>query len=212
MSLEALQAIRFPNKIGGHIALDFTNTAEHRGSEQFRDSLLAYHHWLTWCWRSDLLSNADAETLYRVAAQRPHLAQQTHLRALELREAIYVVVSAVISGQDWQTIDLSTLNEVLRLGYHHRLLASAEAGFSWLWDGAPDDLERPLWVLALAAAELLTSEQLPRVRQCPNCGWLFIDTSRNGLRRWCSMDYCGSQVKSRRQYERKKAVGASHTD
>ena len=212
MSLEAFQALQFPNKIGGNIALDFTNTAEHRGSEQFRDSLLAYHHWLTWCWRSDLLSDGDAETLYRVTAQHPQLAQQTHLRALELREAIYEIFLAVISGQDWRTIDLSTLNDVLRQGYHHRQLGRSEAGFLWVWDGAPDDLGQPMWVLAHTTAELLTSEQLSRVRQCPNCGWLFIDTSRNGLRRWCSMDYCGSQVKSRRQYERKKAVGASHTD
>jgi predicted RNA-binding Zn ribbon-like protein len=207
MSLETLQAIEFPTRIGGHIALDFTNTAEHRGSEQFQDSLLTYDHWLAWCWRSNLLSNAEADLHYQVSAQRPPLARQSHLRAIKLREALHEIFSAVINDLGWWTIDLSALNEVLREGYGHRQVANTDAGFSWVWDGATDDMSQPLWKLAHAAAELLTSEQLSRVRQCPNCGWLFIDASRNGMRRWCSMNYCGSQVKSRRQYERKKAIG-----
>lgn len=205
MSLEALEAIRFPKKIGGHIALDFINTAEYRGSEQFQDSLLAYDHWLAWCWRSNLLLDAEVETFYRLGVQNPQLARQTYLRATALREALYEVFAAVINRQERDAIDLSTLNRFLREGYQHRQLAATETGFSWVWDA--DDLARPLWALAHAAAELLASEQLSKVRQCPNCGWLFIDSSRNGMRRWCSMDFCGSQVKSRRQYERKKAMG-----
>jgi len=46
-----------------------------------------------------------------------------------------------------------------------------------------------------------------RVRQCPganDCGWLFYDTSRNGSRRWCSMEGCGSRVKMRQQYAKKR--------
>jgi predicted RNA-binding Zn ribbon-like protein len=48
------------------------------------------------------------------------------------------------------------------------------------------------WLLARSAAELLTSEQLSRVRVCASetCGWLFIDTSKNRTRRWCSMSDC----------------------
>ncbi|MFD0480100.1 CGNR zinc finger domain-containing protein [Nonomuraea thailandensis] len=41
--------------------------------------------------------------------------------------------------------------------------------------------------------------------ECPSCGWLFLDTTRNGSRRWCSMAMCGSQVKSRRYYAAKTA-------
>ncbi|MET0425489.1 MAG: CGNR zinc finger domain-containing protein, partial [Actinoplanes sp.] len=47
-----------------------------------------------------------------------------------------------------------------------------------------------------------------RLRACPldegGCGWLFLDRSRNGSRRWCSMDDCGTQVKSRRLTERRR--------
>ena len=52
-------------------------------------------------------------------------------------------------------------------------------------------------------AELLTSGRLDRIRECPGldgCGWLFYDTSRNGSRRWCSMEGCGNRAKGRRHY------------
>ena len=51
-----------------------------------------------------------------------------------------------------------------------------------------------------SARELLTTDRLRRVRQCPahDCGWLFLDTSKNGSRRWCRMDGCGAKAKMRR--------------
>jgi predicted RNA-binding Zn ribbon-like protein len=53
-------------------------------------------------------------------------------------------------------------------------------------------------------ADLLTSGDLDRVGQCADdrCGWLFLDVSRNGSRRWCSMEACGNRAKARRHYRR----------
>ncbi|HEV2853834.1 MAG TPA: CGNR zinc finger domain-containing protein [Thermoanaerobaculia bacterium] len=36
----------------------------------------------------------------------------------------------------------------------------------------------------------------------PDCGWMYVDCSRNGLRRWCEMETCGTLEKSRRRRER----------
>jgi predicted RNA-binding Zn ribbon-like protein len=57
-----------------------------------------------------------------------------------------------------------------------------------------------------SAADLLLSDMLDRVKQCEGdpCGWLFLDTSRNRSRRWCSMEDCGNRAKARRFYQRKK--------
>jgi predicted RNA-binding Zn ribbon-like protein len=56
---------------------------------------------------------------------------------------------------------------------------------------------------------LLTGPELGRVKQCPgplgDCGWLFLDTSKNRSRRWCSMEGCGSEAKMRRRHERVRA-------
>ena len=53
---------------------------------------------------------------------------------------------------------------------------------------------------------MLVGNQLDRVRQCanPDCGWLFLDNSKSGNRRWCSMSACGNRAKAHRHYLRKK--------
>ena len=58
----------------------------------------------------------------------------------------------------------------------------------------------PLWVLAMSASDLLTSDAVDRVRECdnPECRWLFLDTSKNHTRRWCDMKLCGNRMKARR--------------
>jgi predicted RNA-binding Zn ribbon-like protein len=90
----------------------------------------------------------------------------------------------------------------------------AEGGFRWGWDEESDSLTKVLWPVAKAAADLLTSEghALKRLHQCAasDCGWLFIDMSRNHSRRWCDMSNCGNVAKARRHYHRKKVqkVGA----
>jgi predicted RNA-binding Zn ribbon-like protein len=62
------------------------------------------------------------------------------------------------------------------------------------------DLDDILGRIAVAAAELLTSPERDRVRECAshNCSWLFVDMSRNRSRRWCDMKVCGNRAKARR--------------
>jgi hypothetical protein len=74
----------------------------------------------------------------------------------------------------------------------------------WAW---PDDstLDVPLWPLAHSAIDLLTNGPLERLAPCARCRWLFIDTSRNRSRRWCSMEECGTSVKKQRYVERRRA-------
>ena len=61
--------------------------------------------------------------------------------------------------------------------------------------------ECALHTVVLSAVELLADPaRLVRVRECPGetCGWFFFDSSRNGLRHWCSMKTCGNTEKVRR--------------
>lgn len=56
---------------------------------------------------------------------------------------------------------------------------------------------------ACSALGLLAPDKAARIRICDNCGWLFLDGSRNGSRRWCDMAVCGNRRKARRHYERR---------
>jgi predicted RNA-binding Zn ribbon-like protein len=59
-----------------------------------------------------------------------------------------------------------------------------------------------------AAMDLLLTADYGRLRRCPpedgGCGWIVLDQSRNGSRRWCQMADCGSAAKSRRLTERRR--------
>ena len=74
----------------------------------------------------------------------------------------------------------------------------------WSWREIGDSLDSPLWPVVWSAAVLLVSEEAGRIRMCggQDCGWMYVDRSRNGLRRWCRMETCGTQAKSRRRRER----------
>ncbi len=61
--------------------------------------------------------------------------------------------------------------------------------------------------LAQSALSLLPSDRQRRIRICGNCGWLFLDQSRNRSRLWCDMAVCGNRQKARRHYQRRKEQG-----
>ncbi|MBE3063935.1 MAG: CGNR zinc finger domain-containing protein [Spirochaetes bacterium] len=60
--------------------------------------------------------------------------------------------------------------------------------------------------LAKRAADLLAGLDRARLKICgnPECGWLFLDTTRNGSRRWCDMAACGNRAKAKRFYSKRK--------
>ncbi|WP_129309168.1 CGNR zinc finger domain-containing protein [Streptomyces sp. L2] len=63
----------------------------------------------------------------------------------------------------------------------------------------------PAWLAARNYLDLLA--QAPdRIRRCAHesCVLHFFDTSRNGIRRWCSMAACGNRAKASRHYARSK--------
>src|SRR5690606_34555848 len=80
--------------------------------------------------------------------------------------------------------------------------------FGWPESNA---LDQVLWPVAVSAAELLTSADRERVKECAadTCNWLFLDMSRNRSRRWCDMKECGNRAKARRFYKRQRAADSA---
>jgi predicted RNA-binding Zn ribbon-like protein len=112
--------------------------------------------------------------------------------------------TAPASGQATDRLNAVLAHGRLRLSIGPDRTASREL--------AVDD---PAWRPAvLAAANLLDllAATPGRIRRCqhPACVLWFLDTTRNGTRRWCSMASCGNRVKARRHYERARSSGESH--
>ncbi len=64
---------------------------------------------------------------------------------------------------------------------------------------------RALEAATARSALRLLCEDGERLKICANCGWLFLDRSRNHSRVWCDMTVCGNRAKARRHYHRERA-------
>lgn len=196
--------------IGGALCLDFANTLNgHRrpnGHEYLHDST----DLVLWSRHADAITTVEARLLLNQAAAHPSRAAQVFGRALSLREAMFRIFDALAKKRAPAEKDLERLNLAWREGQRHVLVAPAAHGFHLRWDDDPG-LDRILRAVAASAISLLTSGDAERIRACggDGCDWLFVDGSRNHMRRWCSMDECGNRAKMKRRRRRTQAAEAS---
>ncbi len=197
--------------LGGSVCLDFVNTLDPRAGEQAHEYLASYADLVAWSQRAAGLSEHKAQQLLQAAARRPIDAARVLQQAIELREAIYRICVAMVHQVEvsMDSADLDRLNRVLSRVMAQARIVSAVHGFVWGWNESEEALDQVLWPVTRSATDLLTSEDLGRVRECASesCGWLFLDTSKNRSRRWCSMEACGNRAKARRHYARQRAAG-----
>jgi predicted RNA-binding Zn ribbon-like protein len=200
---------------GGVVCLDFVNTVGWRLTDRPSEYLRSYEDLLDWGRQAGLLAPEETEGLSRQAMLEPEGARETLSRALALREAVHRTISRAIAGESQEesdlSADLSALNRELSIALSHLRVMPADGAYGWGWERSGDDggarLDSPLWPVAQSAAELLTSERLGRVKVCAGegCGWVFLDESRNGSRRWCDSRDCGNRERVRRHLARKRA-------
>jgi len=182
---------------GGHPCLDFVNTVSTRYPERGAEYLNSLEDFVRWLRRVDILPE---EELQPVRLSGEELLKQ----AIATRECMYIVFRGITEEQRVSEQALAAFNTYLRQAYQQVQLERTETGLRRSFSD-PASPYLPLWRLLLLAEELLLQHGLwPRIRACPSCGWLFLDTSKNGRRRWCNMQACGSQVKARRWYHRNK--------
>jgi predicted RNA-binding Zn ribbon-like protein len=181
--------------IGGHVALDFVNTAEDRegaaGDEALRDPA----DLRAWGVRYDLIGRSATSPDAEAELQRARAA----------RELVYRMFRARALGETPRTADLERLGELAAAGYAAGRLRVGEDGAThWQWNRS--ELASIRHVVVTRAAELLQADPPPRLKQCPghHCGWLFLDTTKRGNRRWCQMRECGQEAKDERRRERRR--------
>jgi predicted RNA-binding Zn ribbon-like protein len=172
---------------GGHLALDFVNTIDPRYGDERVEYLGDYAALVEWA--------AWVGVLDDPGELRSREATAVHRRALRLREDLYALLRPARESPP-------DISRELRRAMSHLALRPSGDGYEEAFEG--DDADRMLWPVVRAAAALATSPQLARVRECAgtDCGWLFLDASKAGRRRWCSMEVCGNRAKARRYRER----------
>jgi predicted RNA-binding Zn ribbon-like protein len=204
--------------IGGHSALDLVNTMTPRvpiGADAPYDHLLDPPALLRWASRVALVSEDEATAVVEAWHRDPGAAHAALNAAREVREALHGVLLAVAGLAPDGVTSSGTALELLHcrwlaaVGRSAFVLDDAGAPAVRLAVGSAPALLLPDRVVS-AALDLLTTADLARLGRCPpesgGCGWMFLDLSRNGSRRWCRMSDCGTDVKSRRLTERRRAA------
>ncbi|HVR39059.1 MAG TPA: CGNR zinc finger domain-containing protein [Thermoanaerobaculia bacterium] len=167
--------------IGGHPALDFVNLAE---EDALRVAIAI-----------GLITPHEAQHLL------PSKPELTHLG--DLRDLLRRIFGAVANEQRPAREDLDSLaHQAAFAARYIQLQPTRNGNIAKEFDAASSGAALIRYRAVDAAIALLTSEELPRIKSCPACAWLFFDASKNRSRRWCRMETCGSANKSRRYYRR----------
>ena len=193
--------------LGGNLALDFTNTLHSHGESNPSDDLKTAADFGEWAAQAGLLRHKDTHKLGRT-----HADQARFRRALALRELLYEIFSRAATGKRPQPQALRNFQSFYQNAIRRAEFHPVANHYRLMWPAATHPLERVSQEIARSAANLLTSEALTRVRQCSgeSCSWLFVDNSRNGMRRWCDMKACGNRAKVRRfRRNLRRSVGKS---
>lgn len=193
------------NLIGGRLSLDFVNTIGARrtspsGQLIIRDEkLTSYEDLVAWAHHAGALGAMEAEWMLREAALRRHEAAKVLAAAMRLREALYRILKAILGQLQPDGRDLAILNEELEIARNAEHLKIGGDGFEWDWK-SDRALDKLLCAVSLSAAEVLTRDDLSRLRQCggDDCGWIFLDATRNRSRHWCDIRDCGNRDHVRR--------------
>ncbi|MCG8559122.1 MAG: CGNR zinc finger domain-containing protein [Hyphomicrobiales bacterium] len=160
--------------IGGRLALDFLNTADWAA-----DGAVVHEK---------IESFADLEVWLSAVglpdARHPRSIKQLHQCRRDLRELFR-------TGTDLGATGLQAQLRAVNIVGAHSL----------------DDLSRQpvLGLIAISALSVLSDgREHDRIKTCPgaDCGWMFIDETKNGRRKWCQMEICGNRAKAARHYRR----------
>ena len=185
--------------VGGHVALDFTNTVTARDTEP-SDWLDGYPRLVEWAHKAGLLEKPVAALWLADAGRAPREATAALGRARRVREALHDTCAALVAHRAVPVDALSELEAAWKRTAARGRLTAGVGQLRLAPDAETSGLDLPLDLVMFEALGLLAELDPERTRACRghDCGWLFVDTSKSGRRIWCDMATCGNTAKSQR--------------
>lgn len=159
--------------VAGHPALELANTIPYRHAENPEDLI------------SDLRDLADWAASVRLAQGTAKVTSADVPQVQAVRDAIYRLFSEIAAGREYPAAPAALLLRTAAERFEANSKPKLHAELAW------------------QAINALMALPHNRIGECPRCGWLFVDTSKGGRRRWCTMAVCGTSEKVRAHRERK---------
>jgi predicted RNA-binding Zn ribbon-like protein len=193
---------------GRPLCLALTNTRHFRNSAAPRENLHEYSDLIDWALLGKIVGKKEAARLAALATAGPAAARRELARVITLREAMARMFAAKAHRHASATDDLAVIMATFNEAAKHLKLAIDNERIVPCVDDAEAGLALPRWQVALSAIGLFSSEAAGRVKECADdrgCGWLFVDTTRNGSRMYCFSNECGNRARQMKFRARHRA-------
>ena len=164
---------------------------------------MQYSDLVGWANKVGILSPTQTTQLQKRAKQNQEESEEILGTARRSRELLYRLFSNAAKGTEPNKKDIETFIAEYGGSISHGQFLKSDNHYTTTWK-VDESLDALLWPIVYSAGNLLLSEELGHVKECPGCGWLFLDTSKNQSRRWCSMNACGARDKMRRYHKRQR--------
>lgn len=187
--------------LGDSPCLDLINTFDWRGRVDRTDYLTDFEDLLAWAVHSGLLEGERRTLLQGLTRDDPRRTAGVFRQAIALREAAHRLLTGPA-----EAADVELVNDLLA-GLETDILEPEGLGFRRVRPRRPPRPAELLEPILIALRDLLTTPERRLVKACADdqCGWLFLDRSRNHSRKWCDMADCGNRAKAARFYRRTRS-------
>lgn len=192
------------------LCIRFVNTLNWRLSAHPVEGLKDYSDLISWSRRSGIVSGNEARRLIGKSGSARKKADSVHAQSIRLRETVYRIFAEAGKSRKPRSKDLKVLSLFFQRALSRLRIVPKADRYRLTWKDSEDEPVGVLWPIVQSAVDLLISPEFSHVRMCPGkgCGWLFVDKSRNGMRKWCDMRDCGNRVKAQRHYRKIRKTGA----
>jgi predicted RNA-binding Zn ribbon-like protein len=184
--------------------LDLLNTRPvlENGLTELLPDVLALERWLI---ASGMASSPKIKALvrkWRNSAQAAAFLKELILFRERLREAVFRIESGYAPAEEFiEEVNMRLAQYPLQTALRKengRIVREVQ-----FFPEKPADF----WALIIdAAADLLSETNTSRIRKCESCVVHFLDVSKKGSRRWCSMNICGNKLKVAAYQRRKRGI------
>lgn len=187
------------------LCCNFVNTLSSWKEPGTHDYLDSYGTFLKWC-RKTGAGSEDLLQKLEGSEQKGGQRQKAALKEIKAcRDLLQNFLSAIANGdRPGQSALLPKIDLLLREAGSREYLEYGDGRFSLGHEEDPQELLAPLWRIIGSLKGLLIDNDPARIKECPSCGWIFLDETKNGGRIWCNPKICGTRDKMKRYNERKR--------
>lgn len=181
---------------GGHAALEFTNTLDDVDKTRSKEALPDWATAFDWAMTLELLSASEVAQLLKYAGEE---AAAEELAALHrFREKLWSLLSDLAAKRKPDEKAAAAVEAEIKWALSEARLEQDQTSFRWGVSPEAFGLKLLRARVAMAVWDLMSRQDLRRLRECGRCTGLFLDHGRGRGRRWCRMNTCGNRTKTER--------------